>query len=244
MDFGDHRYDGAGANPVISCGPGGSWFGDVHGHGKRGWYVFILCMIGVIVLSGNGLIHAGKGGNESVAEGGKFEKATFAGGCFWCMEPPFDKLKGVVSTTVGYAGGREVNPTYEEVASGETGHAEAIQVVYDPSIVSYEALLDVFWKNVDPTQVNGQFVDKGAQYRTAVFYHNEEQKRLALASKESLEKSGIYQDKIVTEIVPVTAFYKAEEYHQDYYKKNSLRYKWYRFGSGRDRFLEKVWGEK
>jgi len=244
MGFGNHKYSRVGAAIVPFSAPGGPRFGRVHGHGKRGWYVFVLCMIGVIVLGGNGLVHSGKGGNESSAGSAKLEKATFAGGCFWCMEPPFDKLDGVVSTTAGYAGGREVNPTYEEVASGRTGHAEAIQIVYDPSMVTYGELLDIFWRNVDPTQVNGQFVDKGPQYRTAIFYHDDEQKRLALASKERLEKSGVYKKKLATEIVPVTAFYKAEEYHQDYYKKNPLRYKWYRYGSGRDRFLEKVWGEK
>ena len=171
----------------------------------------------------------------------KFEKATFAGGCFWCMEPPFDKLEGVISATVGYTGGHEKNPTYRQVASGETGHAEAIQILYDPSRITYEALLDVFWRNIDPTQFNGQFVDRGRQYRTAIFYHNEEQKRLATAAKEELEKSGKFNKKIVTEIVPAMSFYRAEDYHQDYYMKSPFPYKMYRMGSGRDQFIKKMW---
>jgi methionine-S-sulfoxide reductase len=158
------------------------------------------------------------------------------------MEPPFDSLEGVISTVVGYAGGTEENPSYEAVASGKTGHAEAIQVTYDPTRISYEKLLDVFWKNINPTQVNGQFVDKGRQYRTAIFYHDETQKNMALASKEKLEASGRFHEKFATEIVPFTTFYKAEAYHQDYYRKNPIRYKFYRYGSGRDRYLEKIWG--
>ena len=183
-------------------------------------------------------------GQSPAANGQAHEKATFAGGCFWCMELPFDKLPGVISTTAGYTGGTETNPTYNEVSAGKTGHAEAIQVVYDPSRVSYSELLDVFWRNIDPTQPDGQFVDIGRQYRSAIFYHNEEQKRLAEASREKLEQSGKFGRKIVTEIVPATAFYPAEEYHQDYYQKNPIRYKFYRHGSGRDQFLEKTWGSK
>lgn len=174
----------------------------------------------------------------------RFEKATFAGGCFWCMEPPFDNLDGVISTTSGYTGGVEKNPTYEQVSSGRTGHLEAIEVLYDPSKVSYEQLLDVFWKNVDPTQGNGQFVDIGPQYRTAIFYHSEEQRRLALESRNRLQESRKFAKPIVTEIRPAMQFYKAEDYHQDYYLNNPIRYKYYRWGSGRDPFLEKVWGEK
>ncbi|MDP2653305.1 MAG: peptide-methionine (S)-S-oxide reductase MsrA [Candidatus Omnitrophota bacterium] len=170
------------------------------------------------------------------------EKATFAGGCFWCMEPPFDKLKGVVSTTSGYTGGSQADPDYKEVSSGETGHCEAVEVLFDPSQVSYSQLLDVFWRNIDPTAVNRQFNDVGTQYRTAVFYHSEEQKRLAEASKAELGKSGRYNGKpIETEITPASAFYKAEEYHQDYYKKKPLPYKYYRFASGRDQYLKKIW---
>jgi len=174
----------------------------------------------------------------------KLEKATFAGGCFWCMQPPFDKLKGVVSTIVGYTGGQKVNPTYEQVSAGATGHAESIEVTYDPARVSYAELLDVFWRNIDPTARDRQFVDVGNQYRAAVFYHNEEQRTLALESKEKLEKSGKFGSKaIVTEIVPAATFYPAEDYHQKYYQKSGVRYKFYRFNSGRDQFLKKIWGK-
>jgi peptide-methionine (S)-S-oxide reductase len=171
-------------------------------------------------------------------------KATFAGGCFWCMEPPFDKLDGVVSTTSGYAGGKEKNPTYEQVSAGTTGHAEVVQVVYDPAKVSYEKLLQVYWHNVDPLTVDRQFCDGGHQYRTAILYHDAEQKRLAEASKRALEASRKLPGPIVTEIVPLTAFYPAEEYHQDFYVKSPLRYKTYRAGCGRDRRLEDLWGEQ
>ena len=170
------------------------------------------------------------------------EVATFAGGCFWCMEPPFDELPGVESTTSGYTGGTEEDPTYEQVSSGTTGHAEAVRVVYDPARVSYEKLLDVFWRNIDPTAVDRQFVDVGRQYRSAIFYHDDDQKRLAEASRDRLAASGRFDGPIVTEIVPAGPFYPAEEYHQDYYRKNPIRYQWYRWGSGRDQFLEKVWG--
>jgi len=199
---------------------------------------FILGMILMITTTA-----AGDSTRGNVSEEG-LEKATFAGGCFWCMEPPFDKLDGVISTTSGYTGGKEKNPSYEEVSSGRTGHIEAIEIVYDPSKVSYVQLLDVFWKNVDPTQENGQFVDIGPQYRTAIFYQNEEQKRWAEDSKKKLEDSGTFGKRMVTEIRPAMEFYKAEDYHQDYYIKNPIRYKYYRWGSGRDQFLEKTWGKK
>jgi len=202
-----------------------------------------IYVIGVIFLGVMSIVYGSDTNNCPYDGNGKLEKATFAGGCFWCMEPPFDKLDGVVSTTVGYAGGTEENPTYEEVSSGETGHAETIEIVYDPSQVTYAELLDVFWRNIDPTQVKGQFADIGRQYRTAIFYHDEGQKRLAEASKDALGNSGRYDKRIVTEIVPATAFYRAEEYHQYYYEKNPLRYKFYRYGSGRDAFLKKVWGK-
>jgi len=197
-----------------------------------------LGMILMIATSASGDLTKG-----NVSEQG-FEKATFAGGCFWCMEPPFDKLDGVVSTTSGYTGGKEKNPSYDEVSSGRTGHLEAIEIVYDPSKVSYVQLLDVFWRNVDPTQENGQFVDIGPQYRTAIFYHNEEQRRLALESKNRLRESRKFGKPIVTEIRPAMEFYSAEDYHQDYYIKNPIRYKYYRWSSGRDQFLEKAWGKK
>ena len=180
--------------------------------------------------------------NKSVDEDTGFEKATFAGGCFWCMQPPFDELVGVISTTVGYTGGKEENPTYEQVSSGRTGHAEAIEILYDPSKISYSQLLEVFWRNIDPTTINRQFSDYGTQYRTAIFYHDEEQKRLAKKSKEQLQKSGRFNKEIVTEITPASAYYKAEEYHQKYYLKNPIRYKLYRVGSGRDDFLKSIWG--
>jgi len=171
-------------------------------------------------------------------------KATFAGGCFWCMEPPFDELVGVISTTSGYTGGKEKNPTYEEVSSGSTGHAEAVQVVYDSTQISYAQLLEVFWRNIDPLVSNRQFCDTGSQYRTAIFYHDEEQQRLAEASKQKLEQLKKFDRPIVTEIVAAGEFYKAEEYHQDFYKKSPLRYKTYRAGCGRDRRLKELWGEE
>ncbi len=180
----------------------------------------------------------------SKIEPGKLEKATFAGGCFWCMEPPFEKLEGVKDVISGYTGGTKANPTYEEVSSGSTGHLEAVEVTFNPSVVTYETLLDVFWKNIDPTDPGGQFVDRGGQYRSAIFYHSEEQKKLAEASKQKLAASGIFTKAIVTEILPASAFYKAEEYHQDYYKNNPIRYKFYRFNSGRDQFLNKTWKGK
>ena len=175
-------------------------------------------------------------------ENNRFEKATFAGGCFWCMQPPYDKLPGVVSTTVGYTGGTKAHPTYEEVCTGETGHAEAVEIVYDGSKVSYSQLLDVFWRSIDPTTLNQQFADRGTQYRTAVFYHNEEQKRLAIASKEELGKSGKFKKPIATEIVPASTFYPAEDTHQGYYKKCPIPYQLYKVGSGREGYLKKVWG--
>jgi methionine-S-sulfoxide reductase len=171
----------------------------------------------------------------------KQSKAIFAGGCFWCMEGPFEKLAGVKSVTSGYTGGTKENPTYEEVCSGTTGHAEAVEVVYDPSKTKYEELLEVYWDNVDPTQANGQFADHGSQYRTAIFYQDAEQKRLAEASKVARQKLDFYKGKqIVTEIVPAVKFWPAEDYHQDYYKKNAMRYEMYKQGSGRAGYIEKV----
>jgi peptide methionine sulfoxide reductase msrA/msrB len=170
--------------------------------------------------------------------------ATFAGGCFWCTEADFEKLPGVVKVISGYTGGEKENPSYEEVSSGTTGHVEAIQVYYDPSQITYEELLDYLWRHIDPTDPGGQFVDRGSQYRSVIFYHDEEQKRSAERSKEELNKSGRFDKPIVTEIIKFTKFYEAEEYHQDYYKKNPLRYKFYRYNSGRDQFLGKVWGKE
>ncbi len=177
------------------------------------------------------------------APGPGLEKATFAGGCFWCMEPAFDKLPGVKSVISGYTGGQKLNPTYEEVSSGTTGHAESIEVTYDPAVISYSKLLDVFWHNIDPTVKDRQFCDVGFQYRSAIFYHNEEQKRLAEASKKALEQSKRFSGPIYTEIVAATTFYPAEEYHQKYYQKNPIRYKYYRYGCGRDQRLHELWGK-
>jgi peptide-methionine (S)-S-oxide reductase len=168
--------------------------------------------------------------------------ATFAGGCFWCMEAPFDKLDGVLATTSGYTGGTKANPTYEEVSSGDTGHAEAVQVLFDPKKVSYEKLLDVFWHNVDPTVKDRQFCDVGTQYRSAIFYQNAEQRAAAEASKAAIEKSKTFKEAIVTPIVMATQFWPAEEYHQDYYVKNPIRYNYYRTGCGRDARLKQLWG--
>ncbi|WP_181350646.1 peptide-methionine (S)-S-oxide reductase MsrA [Thalassobacillus sp. CUG 92003] len=168
--------------------------------------------------------------------------ATFAGGCFWCMEPPFEKLKGVEEVVSGYTGGETTNPTYEEVSAGGTGHIESIQVYFDPDVISYKELLDVFWRQINPTDDEGQFVDRGHQYTSAIFYHNENQKQLAETSKQAMAESGRFEGEIVTPIRETEAFYKAEEYHQDYYKKNELRYKFYRNGSGRDDYLNETWG--
>ena len=167
--------------------------------------------------------------------------ATFAGGCFWCMEPAFDKVEGVVSTTSGYTGGTVENPTYEEVSAGGTGHAESVRVVYDPTVVSYEKLLDVFWHNVDPLDAGGQFCDRGDQYRSEIFYNSPEQKELAEASLEKLRASHALDGEIVTKIAPAGPFYPAEDYHQDYYEKNPIRYKFYRYLCGRDGRLDELW---
>lgn len=180
----------------------------------------------------------------NTASAAKQEKATFAGGCFWCMEPPYDKLDGVISVTSGYTGGHKKNPNYKEVSAGGTGHAEAVQVIYDPSRVSYQKLLDVFWHNIDPTVVNRQFCDVGDQYRSAIFYHDDEQKSLALKSKAALEKNKPFKEPVVTEITRAGEFYPAEDYHQKYYKKNPLRYKYYRTGCGRDQRLKELWGNQ
>ncbi|MGM0753729.1 MAG: peptide-methionine (R)-S-oxide reductase MsrB [Bacillota bacterium] len=169
--------------------------------------------------------------------------ATFAGGCFWCMEPPFEKLDGVYSVFSGYTGGEEENPTYDEVSTKQTGHVEAVQIEYNPKVITYEQLLKVFWRQIDPTDNGGQFVDRGPQYVSGIFYHNEEQKDIAQRSKQELADSGRFEEEIVTEIQPAKTFYKAEEYHQDYYKKNELSYKFYRNNSGRDDFLDEAWGE-
>jgi len=170
--------------------------------------------------------------------------ATFAGGCFWCMEQPFDHVPGVVATISGYTGGRTVNPTYEDVSSGRTGHAEAVDVVYDPRKVSYEKLLEVFWVNVDPTTKDRQFCDSGTQYTSAIFYHDEDQRRAAEASRAQVEKTKTFREPIVTRIEMAGPFYPAEDYHQDFYLKNPVRYQLYRKGCGRDARLHELWGDK
>ncbi len=179
---------------------------------------------------------------EPVAKAQATATASFAGGCFWCMVHPFDELPGVVSVTSGYTGGQKVNPTYREVSAGDTGHIEAVQVVYDPQKIGYEKLLEVFWRNVDPLDSGGQFCDRGGTYTTAIFYQSEEQKKLAEQSKATIEKQ--LGKAVVTAIRPAATFYAAEDYHQDYYQKNPLRYKYYRYSCGRDQRLEQLWGGK
>jgi len=204
-----------------------------------------------LILPLPGLTACGAGDSSSTARAQEsvpadtegLETATFAGGCFWCMEPPFDELEGVVSTTSGYTGGSVEDPSYEQVSSGGTGHLEAMRVLYDPEQVSYEELLHVFWRNIDPTDPGGQFCDRGQQYTTAIFVHGEEQRRLAEASKAELEASERFGE-LATEIREAGPFYDAEGYHQDYYEKNPVRYKLYRTGCGRDRRLKAVWGDE
>ena len=170
-------------------------------------------------------------------------KATFAGGCFWCMEEAFEKVEGVVSAISGYTGGQVENPTYEQVSAGGTGHTESIEVTYDPSKVTYTQLLDVFWRNVDPTTPNAQFCDHGNQYRTAIFYHDENEKQLIDESRQRIESSKNFPESIVTEIAPASVFYPAEDYHQDFYTKNPIRYKFYKWNCGRSQRLEQLWGK-
>jgi peptide methionine sulfoxide reductase msrA/msrB len=174
----------------------------------------------------------------------RLEEATFAGGCFWCMEGDFKKIEGVVEVISGYTGGAVENPSYEQVASGTTGHFEAVQIRFDPDKISYQELLEIFWRHIDPTDPGGQFADRGPQYRTAIFYHNDEQKRLAESSKRALERSGKFERPIVTEILPLKKFYPAEDYHQNYSQKHPLSYRLYRLGSGRDQSLRSLWGQE
>jgi peptide methionine sulfoxide reductase msrA/msrB len=200
--------------------------------------ILIVVMLTLILGCDRGQSGQGEGKRE-MAGAEKTEVATFAGGCFWCVESDFEKVPGVLRVVSGYPGGTGENPTYETYA--EKGYIEAVQIIYDPAKVTYAQLLDVFWRHIDPTDGGGQFVDRGPQYRSAIFTHDEEQRRLAEKSKEDLAKSGRYSKPIVTEIIKFNRFTDAEEYHQDYYKKNPLRYRYYRHGSGRDQFLEKVW---
>jgi peptide-methionine (S)-S-oxide reductase len=197
-------------------------------------------LLSVSLMLMTGSVFAKDGGKAASVP--RLEKALFAGGCFWCMEPAFDKLKGVKAVISGYTGGHKKNPTYEEVSSGATGHVEAIEITYDPAVISYSKLLDVFWHNIDPTVKDSQFCDVGAQYRTAIWYQNEEQRRLAEESKKAMEKSHRFKGHIHTEITQATQFYPAEDYHQKYYQKNPLRYKFYRHNCGRDQRLKELWG--
>ena len=196
-------------------------------------------LIGAL-LAAQGIYHRVLAQNEArVAE----EKAIFAGGCFWCMQPPFDRTEGVISTIVGYAGGSEANPTYKQVSAGETGHREAIEVTYDPGKISYAKLLEVFWHNIAPIQTDGQFHDFGDQYTTAIFYTTDEQKKAAEESKDALARSGKFPKPIATIILPAGKFWPAEEYHQKYYLKNSVAYRIYHFGSGRASYKKRIWGD-
>jgi peptide methionine sulfoxide reductase msrA/msrB len=206
--------------------------------------VAVFIMTGILAVGFVHSSHEKTGKETNMNRQGNERTATFAGGCFWCVEADFEKVNGVREVVSGYAGGDKDNPTYEEVSAGGTGHVEAVQVLYDPEKVTYKELLDVFWRHVDPTDSGGQFVDRGSQYRTVIFYQDEEQKRLAEESKRELEKSGPFDKRIVTEILPLKKFYKAENYHQDYYQTHGLRYKFYRWNSGRDQFLSKVWGDE
>jgi peptide-methionine (S)-S-oxide reductase len=193
-----------------------------------------LLLLGSVAFTGNA---------SSEDDKTRYLTATFAGGCFWCMEPPFDKLDGVISTTSGYIGGNKKNPGYKEASRGDTGHAEAVQIIYDPTRISYDELLNEFWHNIDPTNANGQFCDWGSQYRSEIYYHNAEQEKLAKQSKTALIELKPFDAPVVTAITEASTFYPAEDYHQDYYQKNPVRYKFYRYGCGRDKRLEELWGK-
>jgi peptide-methionine (S)-S-oxide reductase len=206
--------------------------------------VAALALAAAFALGGGGLLSAEERTRAAEAPPAGLAVATFAGGCFWCMEPPFDKLAGVVSTTSGYTGGRVAGATYREVSNGGTGHYEALRVVYDPKKVSYETLLETFWRNIDPLDAGGQFCDRGEPYRTAVFAHDPEQRRLAEASKQRLVGAKRFDRPVVTPVVEAAPFYVAEEYHQDYYVKNPAKYKFYRWNCGRDARLKAVWGDE
>ena len=208
----------------------------------RNIFLIAITLLLIVVGSQNVISVQQEVKKEMSKDDSTLKVATFAGGCFWCTESDFEKLPGVVKVISGYTGGQKVNPSYEEVSSGSTGHVEAVQVYYDPSKLTYTELLDTFWKHIDPTDSGGQFVDRGSQYRSVIFYHDEEQKKLAEKSKQDLDKSGKFDKPIATEIIKFIKFYEAEEYHQDYYKTSPLRYKYYRSGSGRDQYIKKVWG--
>ncbi len=200
-------------------------------------------LIAAVLVAQFGTVEAEDAMSEPASVKAHWKQATFAGGCFWCMEPPFEKLPGVKSVLSGYTGGTEENPTYKEVARGQTGHAEAVQITYDPMVIRYKDLLAVFWRNINPTDSGGQFVDRGKQYRPEIFYHSDAQKQAALASIKRLTDANRFKAEIVTPVTKATAFYPAEEYHQDFYKKNTARYKQYRKHSGRDQYIDKIWGK-
>lgn len=210
---------------------------------KRTMLLGFLLLAGALVGCQAGAVGESSTDTQYAPDDPSLKVATFAGGCFWCVESGFEKIPGVVEAVSGYTGGHTENPTYEEVSSGSTGHTESVQVYYDPAKITYEGLLQGFWRFMNPTDANGQFVDRGNQYRPAIFYHNAEQKRIAEASKKALDESGRYDKPVVIEIVPFKVFYPAEKYHQDYYKKNPIRYKIYTFNSGRYQFIDKVWGD-
>ncbi len=205
----------------------------------------VIIILAVVVIGHHQVqsMDAASSDKKEMPDGSRAE-AVFAGGCFWCTESDFEKIDGVTEAVSGYTGGKKPNPTYEQVAGGATRHAEAVKVVYDPDRISYAELLEIFWRSVDPTDDGGQFVDRGYQYRSAIFYANEEERRLAEDSRDRLAASGRFDRPIVTEIVPLGIFYRAEAYHQDYYKKNPIRYDWYRSGSGRDQFLANTWRDE
>jgi len=214
-----------------------------HAVTKNKWIIAVLILI-LALGCRSSETKAIEGSNPMTKESATTKVATFAGGCFWCTESDFEKVPGVLKVISGYTGGKKENPSYEEVSSGRTGHLEAVQVHYDPGRVTYEQLLEVFWRHIDPTDGGGQFVDRGSQYRSAVFYNDEEQKGLAEKSRDALARSGKFSKPIATEILPLTKFYEAEDYHQDYFRKSPLRYQFYRSNSGRDPFLKKTWGEE
>ncbi len=211
----------------------------------------ILIVLGILLLAQGYHLFANSYDEEAdikkrteARQNEKYEKAVFAGGCFWCMQPPFDYLDGVITTTVGYTGGPEKSPTYKEVSYGKTGHTEAIEVIYDPQKITYDKLLSVFWRSFDPTDADGQFYDRGQQYRPGIFYLNEDQKKAAETSKKKLQESKRFDKPIVVEITEADIFWDAEEYHQMYYLKKPMPYKTYRYGSGRDKFIDKYWGSQ
>lgn len=201
----------------------------------------VLMLVLVVLLSGCGRSQPAVAAETPAAPGQA--TATFAGGCFWCTESDFEKLPGVIAAQSGYSGGRVVNPSYEQVSVGDTGHTEVVRVIFDPKKISYAQLLEHFWRDIDPTDAGGQFCDRGSQYRSEIFFHDEAQRVAAEASKQKLQQSGLLKAPVVTEITRLEAFYPAEDYHQDYYKKNPVRYNYYRTGCGRDRRLMEIWGK-